>query len=272
MTRAQDRSRSPAAPMPLTGRVAIVTGGSTGVGRGIALALAGSGAAVVVGYHRDADGAAETCATHHGGRWPGGRVRGGHRDAGRRSGPGRGTAVDTWGRLDVMSCHAGITSWGPFLDVTPAALDEVVATNIRGTFLSAQAGGAPDGGAGERRAAAADRIRDGRACHRQPVGVCHDPGRGRGPRAQPGGRAGPPSASPSTRSWWGPSSTPATWPMTRTTPLAGARCCPSAEPASRPMWVRSPRSWPPTRAPSSRVPPSRWMVAGSMAGRSRPGA
>ena len=39
-----------------------------------------------------------------------------------------------------MSCHAGITSWAPFLDVTPAALDELVGTNIRGTFLSAQAG------------------------------------------------------------------------------------------------------------------------------------
>ena len=48
---------------PLAGRVAIVTGGSTGVGRGIAIALAESGAAVVVGYHRDADGAADTCAT-----------------------------------------------------------------------------------------------------------------------------------------------------------------------------------------------------------------
>ena len=62
MTQA-DTSQGSTGATPLMGRVAIVTGGSTGVGRGIAIALAGSGAATVVGYHRDADGAADTCAT-----------------------------------------------------------------------------------------------------------------------------------------------------------------------------------------------------------------
>ena len=44
----------------LHGRVALVTGGSRGIGRGIALALAGAGADVAVAYRRDRDAAEET--------------------------------------------------------------------------------------------------------------------------------------------------------------------------------------------------------------------
>ncbi len=126
------------ATLPLAGRVAIVTGGSTGVGRGLAVALAAAGAAVLVGYHHDAAGAGETVAliTTNGGQALAARTDIADPDdaAGLVA-----TAVDTWGRLDVMSCHAGVTSWGAFLDVTPEALEAVVATNIRGTFLTAQA-------------------------------------------------------------------------------------------------------------------------------------
>lgn len=48
--------------LPLTGRVALVTGGSRGAGRGIALGLAADGADVAVNYNRDQDAAEETVA------------------------------------------------------------------------------------------------------------------------------------------------------------------------------------------------------------------
>ena len=122
----------------LSGRVAIVTGASTGIGRGIAMALAAAGASVVVGYQDNAAGADQTCASIAA---AGGQARACAADTGTQSGADTlvSAAIDTWGRLDVMSCHAGVTAWGPFLDVTAEALDTVVATNIRGTFLSAQA-------------------------------------------------------------------------------------------------------------------------------------
>jgi 3-oxoacyl-[acyl-carrier protein] reductase len=48
-------------------------------------------------------------------------------------------AVAEFGRLDIACCHAGITSWGKFLDYTEEAFDAVVQTNLKGVYFTAQA-------------------------------------------------------------------------------------------------------------------------------------
>lgn len=63
--RAAGAPAAPQAPVPgsgLDGRVAVVTGGSRGIGRAVCAALARRGARVVVGYRSDAEGAEETAA------------------------------------------------------------------------------------------------------------------------------------------------------------------------------------------------------------------
>ena len=120
-------------------RVAIVTGGATGIGRVLAEGLAADGYAVVVGYHGNQEGAEETARAIEA---AGGQVRlfrGDLADTAAAAGL-IATAVEAFGRLDVLCCHAGLTSFGQFLEVDPASFDRVVATNLRGTFFSAQAG------------------------------------------------------------------------------------------------------------------------------------
>ncbi len=48
-------------------------------------------------------------------------------------------AVNTFGRLDVCVCNAGLTSWGDFFNYTPADFERVMSVNLRGTYFLAQA-------------------------------------------------------------------------------------------------------------------------------------
>lgn len=116
-------------------RVALVTGGARGIGRGIALRLAADGLDVVVndiGANSDQlDGVAEEI-----------------RAAGRRSAtiiadvsqPDEvermvASVADELGRLDVMVANAGIAQVKPLLEVTPEDFDGLMAVNLRGVFL-----------------------------------------------------------------------------------------------------------------------------------------
>ena len=119
-------------------RVAIVTGGATGIGRAIAEGLAADDYAVVVGYFDNVAGAAETVRAIEG---AGGDVRSIRADA---ADPGSAVAlvdaaITSFGRVDVLCGHAGITLFRRFLDMDPEAFDRIVATNLRGTYFAAQA-------------------------------------------------------------------------------------------------------------------------------------
>lgn len=122
----------------LSGRAALVTGGSRGIGAAVALRLAGAGADVALTYRDDAE-AAKTVA---------GRIS----DAGRRAAvlqvdsadPAAMDAMvhraaDELGRLDVLVNNAAEFRVGPLDELDVAAFDRMVAANIRGPFIAARA-------------------------------------------------------------------------------------------------------------------------------------
>ena len=120
------------------GRVVIVTGASTGIGRAMATAFGGLGDAVVVAYLRDETNAAETCEAV---RDAGGRAIAVQADIAMTADSDAlvARAVGEFGRVDVLCANAAEMIWRMFLDTTDADLDQLLATNIRGTYVSARA-------------------------------------------------------------------------------------------------------------------------------------
>jgi NAD(P)-dependent dehydrogenase (short-subunit alcohol dehydrogenase family) len=120
-------------------RVALVTGGSRGIGRGICLELARLGYAAVVNYATRPDAADEVVARITAAGGSAVAVRGNvGADADRRGLVGR--ALDEFGRLDVLVNNAGITSQGrkDVLEATEESWDVVFDTNLKGPFFLAQ--------------------------------------------------------------------------------------------------------------------------------------
>ncbi len=116
--------------MTLQGRVAAVTGASRGIGKAIAEALAGEGMRLVLNgldEERLAKAAQSLRAETR-------TVAG---DAGDEAVAERivGTAVEAWGRLDVLVNNAGIGHHATLEEMEIAAFDRLVRTNLRGPFL-----------------------------------------------------------------------------------------------------------------------------------------
>ncbi len=118
-------------------RLALVTGASKGVGRGIACGLADDGWDIGVNYCRDEAGAHETAA----------RVR----DKGRRAWVLQADVgysdqvramfdrfLSETGGLDLMVNNAGVQTWSPLLELKEEDWDRTLRTNLKGTFLCTQ--------------------------------------------------------------------------------------------------------------------------------------
>jgi 3-oxoacyl-[acyl-carrier protein] reductase len=118
---------------PLAGQVAVVTGGSRGIGRAIAAGLARAGAAVVVNYRENEAAAAETVAAIGG---AGGTAEAACFDVGDAGAVRAGLqgVVDRRGRLDILVNNAGFSVDTLLLRLKEEDWERVLRTNLTGVF------------------------------------------------------------------------------------------------------------------------------------------
>jgi len=121
----------------LQGKVAIVTGGNSGIGKSIVEYLAELGAKVVIDYrsHPEATEALEEEIGAYGGSSFGVQA-----DVGKLEDLQRlvDTAVSKYGKLDIMVNNAGIETRTSILDTTPDDFDKVLNVNLRVVFFATQ--------------------------------------------------------------------------------------------------------------------------------------
>ena len=116
------------------GKVALVTGGTSGIGRATAIAFAREGAKVVVAGRRTAEGE-ETVRMI---RAKGGTAVFVQADVAQESQVKNliGRTLEHFGRLDIAFNNAGIEQAGPFLEQTVETYDRVMDINVKGVWLS----------------------------------------------------------------------------------------------------------------------------------------
>src|SRR5882757_10318758 len=122
----------------LTGKVAIVTGASKGIGAAIAKALAAEGASVVVNYASSKKGADAVVAeiTKKGGKavTAGGDVS--------KSADAQGiieAAIRNYGRLDILVNNSGVYEFAPLQEFTEEQFHRQFNTNVLGLLLTTRA-------------------------------------------------------------------------------------------------------------------------------------
>ena len=122
----------------LAGKVALVTGGSRGIGAAVARRLAADGAAVALTY---ANGAAQAADVAQSIEDKGGRAVVIHADHADPPAAARAVeqTVDQLRRLDILVNNAGIFTGGPLDQAAVQDLDRILAVDVKAVFLASQA-------------------------------------------------------------------------------------------------------------------------------------
>ncbi|MEJ5142749.1 glucose 1-dehydrogenase [Gluconobacter albidus] len=122
----------------LSGKVAIVTGASKGIGAGIAKALAAEGAAVVVNYASSKSGADAVVAAITG---SGGKAVSVQGDVSRKADAQAivETAISQFGRLDILVNNSGVYEFASIDQITEEHFHRLFNINVLGTLLTTQA-------------------------------------------------------------------------------------------------------------------------------------
>ena len=122
----------------LTDRIAVVTGGSRGIGRAVALELAKRGATVVVNYQQNAEAAQQVVESITG---SGGTATAVQADVATEDGANAliKSAIDTYGKLDILVNNAGVTRDNVIMLMSAEDFDAVIQTNLRSTWLCSKA-------------------------------------------------------------------------------------------------------------------------------------
>lgn len=119
----------------LAGKIALVTGASKGIGRALALGFAREGADLLVHYHTDRAGGEAVAAEI---RELGGKAVAVQANLARVAEIHDlfARAREAFPRLDVLLNNGGITGWSPLFETTEEKWDEVLDTNLKGTFFA----------------------------------------------------------------------------------------------------------------------------------------
>ncbi len=115
----------------LTGKIAIVTGASRGIGRAIAIALAKEGASIIINYSKDEEGATETETQI---KNIGGMALKIKKDISSYKETSELVleTINAFGKIDILINNAGVSKIGLFMDGSKDDIDKIINTNLLG--------------------------------------------------------------------------------------------------------------------------------------------